>query len=246
VFGSAPLPDDRKVFLQRRGYRTGLLGWTLGSLLGGAHHPGWEVTPQKHELWSSTTLLSAKQREQYDKDVSRLFTPSYAPGQKVRETFLVHIPVASGDGYFRLRVTTRRDEDLAVSAVFRIGSLTWASAQPRGATPVGIIPELGVRAAFLAAKTAAWTAFYAAFPFLKIAEYLPGQFGNRWMLAAYKLAGGDAKRAELDERYGVTERFRQANDKVQKTVPFGAAGVRTNKDLERDREEGRGGVAFER
>ncbi|KZO91238.1 hypothetical protein CALVIDRAFT_568393 [Calocera viscosa TUFC12733] len=245
IFGKEPLPEDRRVFLQRRGYRTGLLGWTLGSLLGGAHLPGWDVTPETQAVWSSTELLSAKQQEQYDKDVARLFLPSSAPGQVLQQTLLVHIPVASGDGYFRLRVMGE-GEELAVSAVFRVGSLTWASAQPRGASPVGIIPELGVRGAFLAAKTAAWTAFYAAFPFLKLAEWLPGAPGQRWMLYAYRLAGGDTKRQALDERYGVSERFRRAGESVQRGVPFGAVGVRTEVDLRRDREEGRGGVSFDR
>ncbi|KZT62723.1 hypothetical protein CALCODRAFT_479010 [Calocera cornea HHB12733] len=246
VFGKEPLPDDRKVFLQRRGYRTGLLGWTLGSLLGGAHLPGWDVTPQTHDVWSATTRLTTKQRAQYDADISHLFSSASAPGQTLQQTLLVHIPVASGDGYFRLRVTSRKGEDLAVSGVFRVGSLTWASAQPRGASIVGIVPELGVRAAFLTAKTAAWTAFYASFPFLTLATYLPGQPGTRWLSYAYRLAGGDTRKQELDERYGLSKGWGQAKESVQSGVPFGAVGVRTGVDLKRDAEAGRGGIWFER
>jgi hypothetical protein len=43
---------------------------------------------------------------------------------------------------------------LAVSPVFRIGSVTWASASPQGATLAGIVPELVVRSAFVTANVA--------------------------------------------------------------------------------------------
>jgi len=246
VFGDQPLPKDRRVFLQKRGYRTGLLGWTVGSVLGGSHLPGIEVTPVSEEPWSSPTKLSEKQQVQYDKDVARLFDSSYAPGQKLLQTMLVHIPVASGDGYFRLRITNRQQEMLAESPVFRVGSLTWSSAQPRGATPITIIPELGVRAAFLTAKVAAWTAFFSAFPFLKLAEWMPGGWGERAMRTAYRLAGGEQKKQELDQRYKVSESWQKANEQFYQKVPFGAAGVRTAADLERDEMNGPAGVWYNR
>jgi hypothetical protein len=43
---------------------------------------------------------------------------------------------------------------LAVSPVFRVGSVTWASASPQGATLAGIVPELVVRSAFITANVA--------------------------------------------------------------------------------------------
>ena len=66
---------------------------------------------------------------------------------------IVHIPVSSGDGYFRLRITADNSrKTLAVSPVFRIGSISWASAHPQGASVLGLVPELLVRSSFVAAK----------------------------------------------------------------------------------------------
>ncbi|KAG8761041.1 hypothetical protein FRC12_009462 [Ceratobasidium sp. 428] len=255
VFGPQPLPNDRRVFLQRRGYRTGLLGWSFGGMLGGSKLPGIDVTPALSENWSRPTTLNSKQQAQIDKDVKRLFTPPQSTAEspllesRLLETMLVHIPVRSGDGYFRLRVTSANGKKtIAESPVFRVGSLTWASAHPQGATPLGLVPELGARSVFIAGKTAAWAGFYAAFPFLKISQFVPGlgTWSQRAIQWAYAAAGGDAKRQELDERFRVSDTWRRANDRMYKEVPFGAAGIRTAADLVADDEAGPGGVAYER
>jgi hypothetical protein len=240
IFGPEPLPKDRRVFLQRRGYRTGLLyvgftlistrnsynvcrGWTLGGLLGGSKLPGLDVTPATSERWNSPTTLTSKQQTQIDKDISRLFSPpSDIPHSRLLETLLVHIPVRSGDGYFRLRITSANGrKTFAESPVFRVGSLTWSSAHPQGATPLGLIPEIGARSVFLSGQAAAWAAFYAAFPFLKISQMVPGLSGwsQRMLQWAYTAAGGDAKRQELDERFKVSETWRKANDRLVMNNP---------------------------
>ncbi|KAG8744283.1 hypothetical protein FRC10_010446 [Ceratobasidium sp. 414] len=255
VFGPRPLPKDRKVFLQQRGYRTGLLGWKFGGLLGGSKLPGVDVTPASSENWNRPITLGSKQQTQLDKDIQRLFDPPRTPHQpgaspsKLLETLLVHIPVRSGDGYFRLRVTSANGKNtIAESPAFRVGSLAWSSAHPQGATPLGLIPELGARSAFLAGKTAAWAGFYAAFPFLKIGGYVPGlgTWSRRAIEWAYVAAGGNTRKQELDERFRVSETWRRANDRMYKEVPFGAAGIRTAADLVADDEAGPGGVAYDR
>ncbi|CAE6436599.1 unnamed protein product [Rhizoctonia solani] len=247
-----PLPKDRRVFLQRRGYRTGLLGWTFGGWLGGSKLPGLDVTPASSESWSRPTTLSSKQQTQIEKDTSRLFDPGSSPAaskSRLLETLLVHIPVRSGDGYFRLRITSANGKKtLAESPVFRVGSLAWASAHPQGATPLGLVPELGARSLFVTGQAAAWAAFYASFPFLKISQMIPGlgPWSQRMIQWAYSAAGGDTKRQELDERFRVSETLRKANDRIYKDVPFGAAGIRTAADLVTDDEAGPGGVAYDR
>ncbi|KAF8603011.1 hypothetical protein BDV93DRAFT_508768 [Ceratobasidium sp. AG-I] len=256
VFGPQPLPKDRRVFLQKRGYRTGLLGWSFGGLLGGSKLPGLDVTPASSESWSRPKTLSSKQQTQIDKDVQRLFDPSKVPSSTssgseshLLETLLVHIPVRSGDGYFRLRIASANGrKTIAESPVFRVGSLTWSSAHPQGASPLGLVPEMGARSAFLAGKTAAWAGFYAAFPFLKISQMIPGLgvWSQRMIQWAYVAAGGDTKRQELDDRFKVTESWRKANERMYKEVPFGAAGIRTAADLAADDEAGPGGVAYDR
>ena len=127
-------------------------GWTLGGYLGGSKLPGIEVTPEREESW---TTHSHQRQKHLNKDVSRLFDQSQVPEQQLLQTVSVHIPVRSGDGYFRLRITGEKPSDLlAESSPFRVGSLTWSSAHPQGATPIGLVPEVVVRSGFLAAKTA--------------------------------------------------------------------------------------------
>lgn len=102
------------------------------------------------------SALAPRQKKQTDEDINRLFTaPDINIGkQQPLQTLLVHIPVASGDGYFRLRVTTSNpNKTIAASPVFRVGSLSWSSSHPQGATVAGIVPELLVRTAFVTAKT---------------------------------------------------------------------------------------------
>ncbi|EUC53993.1 hypothetical protein RSOL_025910 [Rhizoctonia solani AG-3 Rhs1AP] len=250
VFGPEPLPKDRRVFLQRRGYRTGLFGWTFGGYLGGSKLPGLDVTPATVESWNSPKTLSSKQQTQIEKDISRLWEPNTAtPHSHLLETLLVHIPVRSGDGYFRLRITSANGKHtIAESPVFRVGSLAWASAHPQGASPLGLVPELGARSLFVSGQAAAWAAFYASFPFLKMSQMVPGlgSWSQRMIQWAYTAAGGDSKRQELDDRYKVSERWKQAHDRMYKEVPFGAAGIRTAADLVADEEAGPGGVAYDR
>ena len=107
--------------------------------------------------------LPKKQRKQLESDFARLFRParglSSEPqlnAQKALETINVHIPVRTPDGYYRIRVTsdTAGKNEIAVSPSFRLGSVNWASASPRGATPIGLVPELLVKSSFELARTA--------------------------------------------------------------------------------------------
>ncbi|KAJ6518144.1 hypothetical protein C8R47DRAFT_1031542 [Mycena vitilis] len=246
ILGEKSLPADRMIALQRRGWRTGLLGWTLGGWVGGALGKEVDVTPANAGYWQS---LDSKKRAQYDKEIREFLESASAPdGHRVLETDFVHIPVAAGDGYFRLLVKKRGGGVIASTASFRVGSLSLSSAHPRGASPVTLVPEVALKSAALTASTAVWASFYAAFPFLKAAQLLPGTHNwGTWALnRAYKLAGGEETAAELKERYRVEERRARAEESVYRNVPFGSVGVRTAFDLEQDAKLGRGGVYFPR
>ncbi|KAJ7479575.1 hypothetical protein FB451DRAFT_1448576 [Mycena latifolia] len=235
VLGSAPLPTGRTFALQRRGWRTGLLGWSLGAWLGG--------TAGK---WGT---FDAKRRTQYDREVHAFLGSAGAPkDHRARETALVHVPAAVGDGYFRLLVKSPKGQVLATTASFRVGSLSLSSAHPRGASAATFVPELALKSAAVTAYTAAWASFYAAFPFLKAVQMLPGThtWGTWALNRAYRLAGGEQTAAELKARYRVEERRAHAEEGVYRTVPFGAVGVRTAYDLEQDAKMGKGGVYFSR
>jgi hypothetical protein len=266
ILGSKPLPKDRRIALQRRGFRTGLLGWTIGGWLGGTIGKEIDVTPQTLGSWESD--IEAKQREQYLGEVKEFLGSAVGPkDHKVLETDLVHIPVSSGDGYFRLLVypSASSRSAIASTAPFRIGSLSLRSAHPRGASIVTFLPELALKVVSVTATTAAWTSFYTAFPLLKVAQMIPGTnaWGNWAMTKAYKLAGGQEMSEGLKERYQFEEkrqkgekfvyqnvssgcRFVSAEMLIHRVVkvPFGSMGVRTAYDLEEDAKKGRGGMFF--
>ncbi|THH08855.1 hypothetical protein EW145_g2431 [Phellinidium pouzarii] len=244
IFGDARLPEDRKVFLQRRGYRTGIFGWTLGGMLGGSKLPGIDVTPAE-ELESSS--LPARRLSQLNADISRLFF-SQQYSQKPLQTLIVHIPVSAGDGYFRLRVTAGDEhKTIAVSPSFRIGSLSWSSAHPQGATPAGLVPELLVRSVFVAAKTTAYASFYATFPFLKLAEWTPGPWRQYAMQALYTHALTKDQQAQVSDNISKGKvGYQRAHESIYRKVPFGAVGVRSTADLEKDELLGRAGSWFSR
>ncbi|TFK31674.1 hypothetical protein BDQ12DRAFT_618491 [Crucibulum laeve] len=246
ILGRQALPDNRRIVLQKRGWRTGLLGWTIGGWLGGNLGKSVDVTPEIRGKWQE---LEESRRLQYEKEANEYMASPAAPkGFKTLETHMIHIPVAVGDGYFRLIVypSEKSRKPLAETAPFRVGSLSLSSAQPRGASITTIVPELVLKSASVAGHTAAWGAFYTAFPFIKAAQMLPGtsNWGTWALNRAYKMAGGDDKQKELMERYKVEERRKKAEVSVYKNVPFGTLGVRTAYDLEEDAKRGKGGVYY--
>ncbi|KAJ7511014.1 hypothetical protein B0H11DRAFT_1956951 [Mycena galericulata] len=245
ILGRHPLPAERTIWLQRRGWRTGLLGWTLGGWLGGTLGKEVDVTPASAGYWQT---VDEKKKAQYDMEVRQFLKSAGAPGDhRVLETDFVHIPVSAGDGYFRLLVKNSNSV-IASTASFRVGSLSLSSAHPRGASIVTILPEVLLKSGSVATSTAAWASFYAAFPLLKAAQALPGtRTWGTWALnRAYTLAGGEQTAAELKERYRVEEWRMRAEESVYRNVPFGSVGVRTAYDLEEDVKLGKGGVYFRR
>ncbi|KAJ7064407.1 hypothetical protein B0H15DRAFT_794681 [Mycena belliarum] len=246
IFGRTSLPAERTIALQRRGWRTGLLGWTIGAWVGGTVGKDLDVTPAAAGSWDA---LDSKRRGQYDKEIRTFLESAAAPkDHHPLETALVHVPVAAGDGYFRMLIKGPSGRVLAQTASFRVGSLSLSSAHPRGASVVTVLPELALKSASLTVNTAAWAAFYTAFPLLKAAQMMPGTHAwGTWALRrAYTMAGGEQTAGELKERYRVEERRMRAEDAVYRTVPFGSVGVRTAYDLEQDAKMGKGGVYFPR
>ncbi|KAG5650345.1 hypothetical protein H0H81_012552 [Sphagnurus paluster] len=249
ILGKNHLSSDRRITLQRRGWRTGLLGWTVGGWLGGTIGKELDVTPQCQGRWD--TDLEEKYMLKYDHEIKQFLESSLAPkDHRVLETDLVHIPVASGDGYFRLLIypSPSSHSYIASTASFRVGSLSLSSAHPRGASVITILLELALKTGSVVIYTGAWASFYAAFPFLKLVQSIPGTstWGTRALALAYRLVGGQETTAQLKERYQVEERRRKAEKSIYQNVPFGSAGVRTAYDLEEDTKKGKGGMVFRR
>ncbi|KAJ7737424.1 hypothetical protein DFH07DRAFT_94579 [Mycena maculata] len=102
-------------------------------------------------------------------------------------------------------ISSQQEHNGPAPASFHVRSLSLSSAHPHGASVVTVPPELLVKSGSVAATTAAWASFYAAFPFLKVVQMVPGTstWGTWALNRAYKLAGGEQTAAELKERYSV-------------------------------------------
>ncbi|OAA55541.1 and nb-arc domain containing protein [Niveomyces insectorum RCEF 264] len=164
-----PLPADRTVWLQRRGF-SGDTGLKLKTLVGASG--SWlDVTPERRAAASD---LPANDERAYQRDIAKLLKKA-KQGEKSlakrqpRETLVVRIPAAAADGYFRLVVcsggvtaasatattatatatataTTKR-KVLCGSPVFRIASTSSDASIFRGASLRTLPMEMGVAAA---------------------------------------------------------------------------------------------------
>jgi len=78
-------------------------------------------------------------------------------------------------------------------------------------------------------------------PTLKI---LPRKW-SRWILKKlYSSVGGEEKKKRMLEKMKVQDRLNGAREGIYKNVPFASAGVRTDYDLDQDKQIGRGGIGF--
>ena len=88
----------------------------------------------------------------------------------------------------------------------------------------------------------AYASFYAAFPFLKLAEWTPGPWRAYAMRALYTQALTEQQQARVTNTVARgRESVQQAQASILRTVPFGSVGIRSPVDLQRDQERGRGG-----
>ncbi|BFZ58840.1 hypothetical protein PYCC9005_005905 [Savitreella phatthalungensis] len=225
VYGrfGAELGPGRRVFLQRRGFRTGLLGWTLGGLLGGTVGKDIEITPT--DIAKSTSVKDVE-----DPIVSKQdFRPL--------ETNALHIPARAVDGYYRIRVTTSNpSHNIVATPTFRLLSSSLDTASPRGATLYQIPFETGAQAAVKSAQVAAWSAAYALFPFLAVGSWVPGVSGmSRTAIdALWRWAGGQK----------VTDQVGSHVAAADQTIPWGAVGVRRQFDIDEDTKRGPRGSVY--
>lgn len=189
---------DIKVELIQRGWRAGLFGWNLASYLGANTKKGLEITPENFKNWSqagdgrdssdnkdsiemdsltkkdsiSSTSTSSSiqaptlcldQTKRYDSQIQKI------TDGKAYSTFLVRIPVSSGDGYFRLTLKdSSSGKPIINSPTLRIFSFSLSSASPRGSSilPPTLVPELLLRTI----STIIYTALLGLFPVVALFE----------------------------------------------------------------------------
>lgn len=251
VFGLVnSLPRDRRVFLQKRGWRTGLAGWTIGALIGGTWGKDVEITPVGHESSLSAVsdeVASNSFKVAIQKEIDATLLNVVDDKYKLLETAFCHIPASSGDGYFRIRITNASGtQQLAATPTFRILSSSPSTASPRGATIFQLPIEMFAVTSVRTCQVGAWGFFYACFPFLKLASVIPGGLSQATINKLWKWAGGQQRLDDARENYHVDERLAQAGqlrDRVDKSVPWSAIGVRRAFDIQADTELGRQGIS---
>jgi hypothetical protein len=84
--------------------------------MGGSKLPGLDVTPASTNSYSAVPSNLLKS---YEKDIERVWRPYNLVNHLLLETMQVHIPVASGDGYFRLRITPQDKPKETVGVIHR-------------------------------------------------------------------------------------------------------------------------------
>jgi len=250
-------PDDVKVDLIQKGYRAGLFGWTVARYLGDIKERGIDVTPESSQKWdgstsdaastvsadTSSTLTTAsfsqRQRSKIHAELEKI-EPSL-PHKRRLSTFLVRIPVRSGDGYFRFRIRTQNGKHTVYTPTVRILSVSLSSASIKGSSilPPTVVPELVIRALGVALTTF----LYGLFPIAAILEkVLPRKWSRKLLGWLYRKLGMEERQRKFMDKHG--QGVVQAKRKAMETVPFASMGMRTKLELEKDEKVGRGGVIF--
>ncbi|ORY85593.1 hypothetical protein BCR37DRAFT_377278 [Protomyces lactucae-debilis] len=252
LLSTTPFPKDRRIFLQKRGFRTGLLGWTVGALLGGTIGKDIEITPAQTVASLAEipqTSLSSSARTTIEAEVKTYTSSQDKRALSLQETNVCHIPCSSGDGYFRIRITAANGvQQLAATSTFRILSSSLNTASPRGANLYQLPVEFAAYTTVKSAQVSAWGFFYACFPFLKLGSLIPGggAVSQQMLNTLWRWAGGQAYLEEKREVFKVDETLAKAGevrDRVDRAIPWSAVGVRRAFDVEEDRKLGRQGYA---
>ncbi|KAK3681650.1 hypothetical protein B0T22DRAFT_360356, partial [Podospora appendiculata] len=147
-----PLPADRSLWLQQRGF-SGDSGMKLKAVLG-ATATWLEVTPSR-QIAHTAELDSAVERG-WARDIERVLKRDAR--LVARETHVVRIPEASADGYFRVVLCSgggagKGRKVLCPSPVFRVASTSADASVFRGASLATMPLEVGVKVASVFAST---------------------------------------------------------------------------------------------
>jgi hypothetical protein len=196
VFGQKPLSPDRRVYLQRSGWRTAIFGWAIGGLLGGTIGKEVDVTPKREGAWDSD--VEEKRRQQYDEETLASRRSGQVPADHEElETYMVKVPASHEAGDVRIIVypTGSTYSPIVSTPSFQLDT----------AAPASFFihrMESMLEVVCLVWSVAIWLSFWAVFPALKMAQIMFGAWGTSVMNMAHRLVWGcDA----VDGKMGVHE-----------------------------------------
>lgn len=152
ILSDRPLPDDRTIWLQRRGF-SGSTGLAIGAAFG-ARNAWIDVTPVTQR--TPDQLLKDQERA-WQRDIStfskKVRDLKHLCDHNPRETMVIRIPHAAEDGYFRILVCSSR-KVLCPSPTFRYASTSMDPGSLRGASLLTLSLELGLKVGARMANTA--------------------------------------------------------------------------------------------
>lgn len=162
IFTSRPLPANRKLWLQKRGF-SGKTGLKVGATLG--TRSAWiDVTPAAD---LSAEFLPPDDERAWQRDISKFMKKAASSKnkniriQKPYETDVIRIPHVAEEGYFRIVLCAGR-KVLCPSPMFRYVSASTDPSVLRGASLKTLPLEVGVRVGAIVANEAANSAAYGA------------------------------------------------------------------------------------
>ena len=209
VFSDQPLPTDRKLWLQKRGF-SGKTGMKVGTL--GTRSAWIDVTPS---IDATADLLAPDNERTWQRDIAKFIKKTRntknLSNHRPYETHIVRIPHVAEDGYFRIVLCAGR-KVLCPSPIFRYASSSLDPSVLRGASLRTLPLELSIRVGSLVAHSAANTAAAGALqPAVSTVQNVvqPYQYGGatQWAASTAYNSGGAADRVDstvqsINQQYG--------------------------------------------
>lgn len=155
IFGDQSLPDDRKFWLQKRGY-SGRAGLKIGASIFGTKGAWINVTPTTR---CKAEHLPASDERAWQRDIAKFLkkTDKHVKNHSPLETCILRIPCNAEDGYFRVLLCTgdKGKKTLCPSPIFRLVSTSTSMGSLRGASLSTMPLELGIKIGQFAARQVA-------------------------------------------------------------------------------------------
>lgn len=190
IFSDAPLPPDRTLWLQSKGF-SGKAGMRTKAFL--RLHDDWlDVTPT---MAVTAEQVSPSDERAWQRDIGKFRKKSpvrVRDTHQLRETVIARLPVDAGDGYFSLVLCRgQKKKVLCTSPVFRVLSTSTDPSSIRGASLSTLPLELGAMVLSLYAQTVAETFLSPAASTVKnkISPYQPSWVAQTAATTAYEVSG---------------------------------------------------------
>jgi hypothetical protein len=262
-----------KITLVRRGWRAGVLGWSIARYLGVSLKNGIDVTPEHQERWGEQgggeeiemqDEKTSGDQDAEEEEVRTALLPKPALSSKrqtsiekqLKSTTIRHslppsqtlvtslVRIPASSGDGYFRLAIDiSGQPTAFSPNFRIFSLSLSSACPRGASLLP--PTILPELVLRILSTALYSALLALFPVAAIIEKVLPRSWARWMMTRlYRALGMEERTQKMLKNYNVQERLDAAKTQVDQKIPWAGAGIRTQFEIQRDEQRGAGGVMY--